>query len=69
MTTETNRVHRLVALRVDMARATWRYTFWNCAAYALMPVLVPVLCILSRIRRKPIDFGVVVHQCDHPGGG
>ena len=68
MTTETNQDHRFVALRVSMAPYTWRYTFWICVTYALLPVLVPVLCILSRIRRKPIDFGVVVHQCDHPEG-
>ena len=65
MPTNTGQAHRFEALRVDMSQATWRYTFWNCATWALMPVLVPVLALLSRIRRKPISFGVVTHRCDH----
>jgi len=47
------------ALRVDVSTASWRQVFWQCTVWALIPLLVPTLSILSRIRGKPISLGVV----------
>lgn len=47
------------ALHVDYAQAPWRCVFWSAALYLFQPVLVPAMCLYSRIRRRPTTFGVV----------
>jgi hypothetical protein len=47
-----------VALTVDMRNATWRHALWIALAYALQPVLMPVLVVLSRLLHRELEFGV-----------
>ncbi len=54
-------------LHVDYHNASWRYVGWSILFWGFSPVLVPFLILLSRLRRKPISFGVVVEAALEEG--
>lgn len=49
---------RHVAYLMDFSNATWK----NTLCHAIGWYLVPILAIISKIRRKPIEFGVEIDR-------